>query len=387
MIEFWDQTLRDGEQSPGVFFTPREKLRLAIEMEEIGVKRAEVGFPIVSRDEFRAVKMIVEQGLKMKIVCPARCKKEDIDAVADTGAREAAVFISTSPQLMRYSLRMDRGEVLRKIADSVEYARERGLFVHAVSEDSTRSHEDFVLRFFKTAVAAGARGIVVCDTLGVSTPTTMNKLALLVRRSIRADSYSVHCHDDLGLATANTLAAVEAGFLAPQTTVCGIGERSGNASFEEVCMTLEVLYRIRTGIRTRRIFRLAELVEKYSGVPIPVHKPVVGTDSFVHEAGVHVAAVLRNPIAYEPFPPERVGRRRGFSVGKHSGASLLKRELHRLGFQSKEVTSRELTNRLKALKEGKSKRRLRELVKVKRELDEERLGISEGDLRLLFGVK
>ncbi len=386
MIEFWDQTLRDGEQSPGVFFTPKEKLRLAIEMEEIGIKRAEVGFPIVSKNEFNAVKMILDQGLKMKVVCPARCRQEDIDAVADTGAPEVAVFIGTSPELMKYSLRMNSGEALEKIADSVEYARKRGLFVHAVSEDSTRSDPDFVLRFFKTAVEAGAKGIVVCDTLGVSTPEKTKQLAQIVRRSIRIESYSVHCHDDLGLATANTLAAVEAGFNGPQTTLCGIGERSGNASFEEVCMALEILYGVKTGIRTKMIFRLAELVEKYSGVPIPVHKPVIGSDSFVHEAGVHVAAVLRNPVTYEPFPPEKVGRRRRFNIGKHSGASLLKWELRRLGFQATDVDTRQLSARLKALKEGKSKKPIRQLIDVKRKLDEKRLGISEGDLRLILGA-
>ncbi len=384
MIEFWDQTLRDGEQSPGVFFTPREKLRLAIEMEEIGIKRAEVGFPVVSRDESRAVRMIVEQGLKMKVVCPARCVRKDIEAVADTGASEVAVFIGTSPQLMKYSLKMDGADVERRMVESVEYAKERGLYVHAVSEDSTRSDEKFVLRFFKKAVEAGAKSVVVTDTIGIATPSNMGRLAGLVRQSVRAECYSVHCHDDLGLATANTLAAVEAGFGAPQTTVCGIGERSGNASFEEVCMSLQVLYRRRTGIRTERIFRLAELVEKYSGVPIPVHKPVVGTNSFAHEAGVHVAAVLKNPLTYEPFPPKRVGRTRRFSLGKHSGTRLVELELRRGGFLVTRDQARELTARLKALKERRSKRKIGELIKVKRALDQERAGVSEGDfLRLL----
>ncbi len=384
MIEFWDQTLRDGEQSPGVFFTPKEKLRLAIEMEEIGIKRAEVGFPIVSKEEFRAVKMIVEQGLKMKIVCPARCRTEDIDAVAETGATEVAVFIGTSPQLMKFSLRMDGAEVEKRIVESVEYAKTRGLYVHAVSEDSTRSNEKFVLRFFKRALEAGAKSVVVTDTLGIATPSNMSRLAGLVRHSVGAECYSVHCHDDLGLANANTLAAIDAGLESPQTTVCGIGERSGNAAFEEVCMALEVLYRKRTGIRTERIFRLSELVEKYSGIPIPVHKPVVGTNSFTHEAGVHVAAVLRNPLTYEPFPPKRVGRTRRFSLGKHSGTRLVERELRRGGFRVTRSQARELIAKLKSLKEGRSKRKLSELVKLKRALDQERSQVSEGDfLRLL----
>ncbi len=366
-----------------MFFTPREKLRLAVELEEIGIRRAEVGFPIVSKGEFRAVKLIVDQGLKMKVVCPARCRREDIDAVADAGAREVAVFIGTSPQLMKWSLRMTRSEVLGTIVESVEYARERGLYVHAVSEDTTRSDERFVARLLRSAVEAGAKGIVICDTLGVATPSKMERLAGVVRRSVRAECYSVHCHDDLGLATANTLVAVEAGYEAPQTTVCGIGERSGNAPFEEVCMALEVLYGRKTGIRTERIFRLAEMVERFSGIPVPVHKPVVGTNSFAHEAGVHVAAVLRNPVTYEPFRPERVGRKRRFSLGKHSGTALVGRELRRAGVLAASDRVWVVLERLKALREGRSKKRLRELVEVKKLLDRERAGVTEEEFRRL----
>ncbi len=387
MIEFWDQTLRDGEQSPGVFFTPGEKLRLAVKMEEIGIRRSEVGFPVVSREEFRAVKKIVEQGLKMKIVCPARCKREDIDAVAETGAGEVAVFIGTSPQLMKYSLRMTPGEVETRLVEAVEYARERGLFVHAVSEDSTRSKEAFVLKIFRNAVEAGAKGIVITDTLGIATPERMFKLARTVRKGVRAESYSVHTHDDLGLATANTLAAMEAGFESPQTTVTGIGERSGNAAFEEVVMGLELLYDRRTGIRTERIFRLAELVERFSGVPIPVHKPIIGTDSFVHEAGVHVAAVLRNPVTYEPFPPGRVGRERRFSLGKHSGAALVEHELQRLKRRSGTRDVNELTQRVKQLRVSAGKGKIRELVRVKNAMDRERAGVTLEEFRRLIGQK
>ncbi len=387
MIAFWDQTLRDGEQSPGVFFTPSEKLRLAVKMEEIGIRRAEVGFPVVSRDESRAVKRIAEQGLKMKIVCPARCKREDIDAVAETGAGEVAVFIGTSPQLMKYSLRMSPREVEKGLVEAVEYARERGLFVHAVSEDSTRSRESFVLKNLRNAVEAGARGVVITDTLGIATPDKMFKLARAVKRRVRAESYSVHAHDDLGLATANTLAAVEAGFESPQTTVTGIGERSGNTSFEEVVMGLELLYDRRTGIRTERIFDLAELVEELSGVPIPVHKPVVGANSFAHEAGVHVAAVLRNPVTYEPFPPERVGRERRFSLGKHSGAAMVEHELERSGGRTRDGSVKELTQRVKWLKEGTGKGKIRELVRVKRALDRERAGVTLEEFRALINQK
>jgi len=353
-------------------------------MDEIGIGRAEVGFPIVSKQEFRAVKAIVDQGLGMKNVCPARCRKEDIDAVADSGAEEIAVFIGTSPQLMKYSLRMTGSQVLERIAWSVEYARERGLFVHAVSEDSTRSNQRFLLRFLKQAISNGAKGVVICDTLGISTPAKMRRLGGIVRGSIRASCYSVHCHDDLGLATANTLAAVEAGCNAPQTRRCGIGERSGNGAFEEVCMNLEVVSGIRTGIKTGKIWHLAGLVEKYSGVPIPVHKPIIGTSSFAHEAGVHVAAVLRNPVAYEPYSPSRVGRTRSFTFGKHTGSSLLRRDLKRTGLFQSRMKMRNLASQLKLLKESKSKKRMRELIEVKRRLDRERSGMSIRDIRRLL---
>lgn len=382
MIKFWDQTLRDGEQSPGVFFTPNEKLRLAVELEKTGIFRAEVGFPVISRQELRAVKNIVDQGLKMKIVCPARCRREDIDAVTETGASEIAVFISTSPVLMKYSLRLTPIQVVQRLVQSVEYAVERGLYVHAVSEDSTRSNTGFVLRVLKESVNAGAKGIVITDTLGVATPGKMFKLARLFRKKVRTESYSIHAHDDLGLATANTLAAVEAGFDSPQTTINGIGERSGNASFEEVAMCLELLYRKKTSIRTQNIYRLARLVEKISGIPIPVHKPVIGTDSFVHEAGVHVAAVLRNPSTYEAFPPERVGRERRFSLGKHSGTAIV----HSIAPKASEETVSKLTRKLKAYRENTSKKKLRRLIALKQGLDRERGGVTKAQFRRLVSI-
>jgi isopropylmalate/homocitrate/citramalate synthase len=379
LINFWDQTLRDGEQSPGVFFTPSEKVRLAIELEKTGIARAEVGFPVVSKQEEIAVRRIVELGLKMKTVCPARCKREDIDAVAETGAREVAVFIGTSPQLMKYSLRLKPREVLRCLVESVEYAVERGLYVHAVSEDTARSKTDFVEKVLKEAIHAGAKGIVITDTLGVATPQKMFKLASHIRKRVRAESYSIHAHDDLGLATANTLAAVEAGFDAPQTTINGIGERSGNASFEQVAMSLKLLYHKMTRIQYGRIYKLARLVEKYSGVPLPVHKPVVGTNSFTHEAGVHVAAVLRNPTTYEAFPPETAGRKRRFSLGKHSGTALVRSMIP----HTTDENVRQLTFKLKRLQERNGKKRLRKLLAVKQALDRERSGLTLRHVREL----
>ena len=379
MIKFWDQTLRDGEQSPGVRFSPGEKLRLAREMDEAGIAMAEVGFPVASKDDFRACKLLTEQGFRMRLICPARCMVEDVDAVADTGVREIALFISTSPQLMRHSLRMKGSAVIDRISKMIEYSRDRGLYVHAVSEDTMRSGPEFILSFFKSAVTAGAKGVVITDTVGIATPEKVRKFAGLVHSSIRAQSYSVHVHDDLGLATANTLSAVEAGFNVPQTTINGIGERSGNASFAEVCLALELLYNRRTSIRVDRIYRLAKLVEKFSGVPIPAHKPVIGGNSFSHEAGIHVAALLRNPQTYEPYPPEKVGRRRSFRIGKHTGSRLIQNVL---GKNLDQESAKTLTNRLKRLQERRSKREIYRLVQL---LDKERGGISEQELRRMAG--
>ena len=378
MIRFWDQTLRDGEQSPGVRFSPNEKLRLARKLDEVGIAMAEVGFPVASKDDFRACKLLADQQFRMRLICPARCRIEDVDAVADSGVREIALFISTSPELMRDSLRMSGNSVIDRINKMIEYSRDRGLYVHAVSEDTMRSRPDFILRFFKSAITAGAKGVVITDTIGIATPAKVRKFAKLVRSSIRAQSYSIHVHDDLGLATANTLAAVEAGFDVPQTTINGIGERSGNASFAEVCLALELLYNWRTGVRMDRIYRLAHLVEKFSGVPIPAHKPVIGGNSFSHEAGIHVAALLRNPRTYEPYPPEMVGRKRTFRIGKHTGRRLVE---NILGKSLDQESARTLTSRLKRLQERRSKR---EIYRIVRLLDRERSGISEEELRRMF---
>src|SRR3989442_12909483 len=241
------------------------------------------------------------------------------------------------------------------------------------------SGPDCILRFFKCAITAGGTGVVITDTIGIATPAKVRKFAKLVRSSIRAQSSPIHVHDDLGLATANTLAAVEAGFDVPQTTINGIGERSGNASFAEVCLALELLYNWRTGVRIDRIYRLAHLVEKFSGVPIPAHKPVIGGNSFSHEAGIHVAALLRNPRTYEPYPPEMVGRKRTFQIGKHTGRRLVE---NILGKSLDQEFARTLTSRVKRLQERRSKREIYRLVRF---LDRKRSGVSEEGRRGKLG--
>src|SRR5438445_3854082 len=200
MIRFWDQTLRDGEQSPGVRFSPNEKLRLAGKMDEVGIAMAEVGFPVASKDDSRACKLLADQQFRMRLICPARCRVEDVDAVADTGVREIALFISTSPELMRDSLRMNGNTVIDRINKMIEYSRDRGLYVHAVSEDTMRFRTDFILRFFNFTITAGSIGVLIYTSTDIDPHAKCHKFAKLVRSSIRAQSYSIHVHDDLGLA-------------------------------------------------------------------------------------------------------------------------------------------------------------------------------------------
>src|SRR2546428_675117 len=252
-------------------------------------------------------------------------------------------------------------ELVRRIKNSRDSSRAGGFDFHAISENQMRPRPELTLPFYKPVLTAGAKGVVITDTVGIASPEKVRKFASLVHSSIRAQSYSVHVHDDLGLATANTLAAVEAGFNVPQTTINGIGERSGNASFAEVCLALELLYNWRTGVRMDRVYRLAHLVEKFSGVPIAAHKPVIGGNSFSHEAGVHVAALLRNPRTYEPYPPEMVGRNRTFRIGKHTGRRLVE---NILGKSLDQESARTLTSRLKRLQERRSKREIYRLVSL-----------------------
>ncbi len=362
-LVFWDETLRDGEQMPGVHFSPKEKLRIAELLSAVGIPLIDAGIPVVSAEEAEAVRWLASAGLRSDILASARTVPRDVEAVVDSGVRHIAVFIAASPVHLRFKLRMSEDEVVRAAVESVRRAKEAGLHVAFVTEDTVRARFDFVERLYRAVVAVGADRLVVADTVGVMTPLTFRwYLDEFIRRIGPAD-LSVHCHNDFGLATANTLTALEAGATAPHVCVNGLGERAGNASLEEVAVAVERLYGVRTGLRLDRLYELSQLVEELSGVPIAANKALVGYNAFSHEAGIHTHGVLAHTLTYEPIQPEEVGRRRELILGKHTGRAALVEKLKERRARATDAQLTELLARIKQRGEQASKQPAAEYVR------------------------
>jgi len=322
-ITVYDTTLRDGEQMAGVSFSAAQKVRIARMLDEAGVPQIEAGFPAVSSGELRAVRACARAGLDAKVLCLARLRKDDIDAAQSAEADAVLLFIATSPLHLRYKLRMAPAQVLEAIPAALDHARSLGLKASFTPEDSTRTPLPFLRKTIRAAVAAGAWRVGLADTLGCITPGGIRFLVRKLRPLTRTQ-FTLHLHNDFGLALANALAGVEAGADAVATTVAGFGERSGNVPLEQFSGALKFLYRKDIGIRTEGLAPLARSVSRLARVPLPANSPLVGESVFTHKAGIHIAGVLREPATYEPVPPETVGNRRRFVLGKHSGRAAVR---------------------------------------------------------------
>ncbi len=325
-IVIYDSTLRDGEQMPGVRFTPEQKVEIATKLSEIGVPQIEAGYPAVSDQEMKAVKMIAELGLDSDTLCLARTVKEDIDAAADCGVDMVLLFIATSDLHLRYKLRMTREEVLRRATTAVEYAHARGLKTSLSTEDSTRSDIGFMLSVYHASEKAGVSRLGITDTVGCASPDAISYVVGKIRAETKAP-LAAHLHDDFGFALANSISALNAGAEAITTTVGGIGERAGNVPLEQFVMALKHLYKRDIGIKTEQFGELSSLVFKYANLPVPLNQPWIGANPFSHESGIHVAAILNCPMTYEPVNPGEVGNRRRLLLGKHSGTAIVKARL------------------------------------------------------------
>ena len=341
-VLIFDTTLRDGEQSPGCSMTASEKLRMARQLDTLGVDVMEAGFTAASPDDHDAVREIARQVRRPVIAALARASSADIERAAS--AIEPAergrihVFIATSEIHLRHKLRIDEDECLERAIAAVEQARRYTDDVEFSAEDATRTDPDFLLRVMKAAAEAGATTVNIPDTVGYTHPDEYARLVGMVRAALPDTvTVSVHCHDDLGLAVANSLAAVEAGAAQVECTINGIGERAGNAALEELVMALRVredAFGRRTGIETREIHRTSRLLTELTGVEPPPNKAIVGSNAFAHEAGIHQDGVLKNPSTYEIMTPEMVGLDAGRLVlGKHSGRSALAQRYRELGHE------------------------------------------------------
>ena len=305
-IYIFDTTLRDGEQTPGVALTVDEKIQIAQKLNNLGVDKIEVGFPASSKGETESARKIKQMDLDSTLVGLARSVKGDIDAVIDSDLEYVHTFIGTSPLHRDYKLKMTKEEIISKAVESVEYAYDHGLTVEFSAEDATRTEREFLFDVFDEVVSAGASFLDVPDTVGILTPIVTHELISDIKSTFEIP-ISVHFHNDFGLATANTLTAIECGANQAHVTVNGLGERTGNCSLEELVMTLKSAYGIDLGLDTTRLYSLSNLVGRLTGVKMPVNKPIVGANAFAHESGIHVHGILNNASTYEPVYPEMVG--------------------------------------------------------------------------------
>jgi D-citramalate synthase len=343
----FDTTLRDGEQTPGVSLTPDEKLRMAIKIDELGVDVIEAGSAITSPGEREGIKKITTENLDAEICSFARAVKVDIDAALECDVDSVHLVVPTSDLHIKHKLRKTREEVKKFALDSTEYAVDHGLLVELSAEDSTRSDLDFLTDLLSEGIDAGARRICACDTVGMLTPEKSYEFyGHLFKLGV---PLSAHCHNDFGLAVANSLAGLRAGASQVHCTVNGIGERAGNASLEEIVVALYSLYDVKTNIKIEMLYEISRMVARITGVYLQPNKAIVGENAFAHESGIHADGVIKKAETYEPITPELVGHKRKFIMGKHIGTSALKQRLEEMDLALEPKKFNQIFKRVKSL--------------------------------------
>jgi D-citramalate synthase len=341
--------LRDGEQTPGVSLTPEEKLLIAKRLDEIGVDVIEAGFAAASEGEMEAIKLIAKEGLRAEVCSFARGVKSDIDAALKSEVDSIFLVIPSSDIHIKHKLKKTREEILRLTEECVEYAKDHGLIVEFGPEDATRSDLNFLKEIIKVSLSSGVDRVTPPDTVGILTPERSYEFFSDLKEAFPNTIFGVHCHNDFGLAVANTLAALRAGVEEAHVTINGLGERAGNAALEEVIVALKLQYNVNTSIKTNLLYETSLLVSRLTGVPIQPNKAIVGENAFIHESGIHTHAILSEPSTYEVIPPEIVGRTRRLVVGKHAGAHGVMAALKEMGLNPSEDQLKEILLRVKAL--------------------------------------
>jgi len=362
-----DMTLRDGEQTPGVYFTPEQKLEIFKKMENLEFFGGEIGFPAVSDDEMKACKLIYDENPKGLYFVMARATKSDIDKVLDVGGFAVDMFTSSSPLHIQYKQKLDLESNVEKYLEMCDYVTDHGLQLVFGREDCSRADISYISNFIvkvKERVGKYFAGYALSDTVGALTPRTTkwwlqsiyDELSKLGHPELKP--LTIHCHNDLGLAVANSLASIEWGCAGLNGTITGIGERAGNAALEELITICQVLLGIDMNIDLEELSALAKMVSKYSGIPIAINKACIGGNAFKHESGIHAAGQLAHPHVYEQLPHELFGRKSVYRYGKFSGTQLiLKEALEPLGFRPSKKQLYDLTMEVKReqIRMGKEK--------------------------------
>ena len=378
-VRIFDTTLRDGEQSPGFSMNAEEKIRMARQLAALKVDVIEAGFPISSKGDLEGVKTVAREIRDVPIAALARAKKHDVDA--DIEALQPAaeprrhIFLATSDLHLKVKLGMTREQALEAIRSMIRYGRQHVAEVEFSAEDAGRTDIDFLCEVCKGAVEAGATVLNLPDTVGYAVPEEYGEMFRKVREHLEdapGVTLSAHCHDDLGLAVANSLAAVRAGVRQIECTVNGIGERAGNASLEEVVVALAVRkesFGVSTGVQLDQLFAASRLLTEITGAAVAPNKAVVGANAFAHEAGIHQDGIIKNPQTYEIISPEMVGvPSRSLVLGKHSGRNALKTSLRDLGYEPSDAELAEVYARVTTLADQAKQVRARDLIGIAHEV-------------------
>jgi 2-isopropylmalate synthase len=379
VVRIFDTTLRDGEQSPGFSMNTAEKIRVAHQLAALNVDVIEAGFPISSRGDLEAVRQVAKEIRSVPIAALARARKDDVmaavEALEPAAASRLHIFLATSDLHLKVKLNMTREQALDSIACMIRLGRQHVGEVEFSAEDAGRTDIDFLCQVCKAAVEAGATVLNLPDTVGYAVPEEYAEMFRRVRESLgnaQGITLSAHCHDDLGLAVANSLAAIRAGVRQIECTINGIGERAGNASLEEVVVALAVRkesFGVTTNINLEQLFPASRLLAEVTGAQVAPNKAVVGANAFAHEAGIHQDGIIKNPLTYEIMSPQMVGvPKRSMVLGKHSGRNALRESLRDLGYEPSDAELGEVYKRVTALADESKQVRPRDLVAIAHEV-------------------
>jgi len=360
-VFIWDETFREGIKAPTVYLTYVEQVRLAKLMDEAGVAIINVGFPALSEDEKRNVKRIVNESFsRARLTASAEPTRNSVNARIECGVKEITIETPINGLNLQYRLKISKEQALQRIVESIDYSKKHGSAVNFVLMDGTRTPLEDILEVFEAAANAGAIRLALADTVGFIRPLSMRYLMSHIRDGLpdvirKKIPLSIHCHNDFGLASANTLAAMEEGVAYLHTCIAGFGERAGIAPFEEVVAAAELLYNVDTGVDMGKIYRVAQSAEKAFALPIQFHKPIIGENIFTHEVEEDVEEMMAQPLLYEPFPPEIVGRETTVFIGRNTGQTLIQKLLEKAGVRASPRQMDELFRRIKGPQESLDK--------------------------------